>query len=169
LYTLYDRGPLLRIARGPSGVVWGDDEEPDYVFRSRAGGPIDPDNLDRAFRAHPAPAGLPQVRFRDLRHTHVPSLLISASIHPKAIQAGLGHASITTTPNTYGHLMPSAFAGLGERMDASWSSRLLWLCGCRSSWRQASLLTEDCFHFRTFIVEGLNDTLCVMVRGIHLV
>ena len=39
-------------------------------------------------------------------------------MHPKAIQARLGHASITTTLNTYGHLMPSAFQGVGERLDA---------------------------------------------------
>jgi integrase len=94
----------------------GDDEEWDYVFRSRAGGPMDPDNLDRTFRRHLALAGLPQVRFHDLRHTHA-SLLIAAGVHPKAIQARLGHASITTTLNTYGHLMPSAFEGVGERLD----------------------------------------------------
>lgn len=35
-----------------------------------------------------------------------------------AIQARLGHGSITTTLNIYGHLMPSAFQGVGERVDA---------------------------------------------------
>lgn len=35
----------------------------------------------------------------------------------KAIQARMGHASITTTLNTYGHLMPSAFQGVGEKLD----------------------------------------------------
>lgn len=45
-------------------------------------------------------------------------LLIAAGVHPKAIQARLGHASITTTLNTYGHLMPSAFQGIGDRLDA---------------------------------------------------
>ena len=34
--------------------------------------------------------------------------------HPKEIQARLGHASITTTLNTYGHLWPS----LGAQLDA---------------------------------------------------
>ena len=95
----------------------GDDPERDYVFRSTAGGPIDPDNVDRAFKRHLTLAGLPEIRFHDLRHTHA-SLLIAAGVHPKAIQARLGHASITTTLNTYGHLMPSAFQGVGERLDA---------------------------------------------------
>ncbi|MGH2403299.1 MAG: site-specific integrase, partial [bacterium] len=65
---------------------------------------MDPDNVDRAFKRHLAAAGLPEIRFHDLRHTHA-GLLVAAGVHPKAIQARLGHASITTTLNTYGHLM----------------------------------------------------------------
>jgi integrase len=95
----------------------GDDPERDFVFRSRAGGAIDPDNVDRAFKRHLAMAGLPVIRFHDLRHTHA-SLLIAAGVHPKAIQARLGHSSITVTMDRYGHLMPSAFQGVGERLDA---------------------------------------------------
>lgn len=96
----------------------GDDPEHDYVFRSRVGGWIDPDNLDRTFKPHLALASLPaEIRFHDLRHTHA-SLLIAAGVHPKAIQARLGHTSITTTLNRYGHLMPDAFVGVGERLDA---------------------------------------------------
>jgi integrase len=98
-------------------VPAGDDPERDYVFRSQTGRPLDPDNVDRAFKPHLALAGLSEeVRFHDLRHTHA-SLLIAAGVHPKAIQARLGHTSITTTLNRYGHLMPDAFAGVGERLD----------------------------------------------------
>ncbi len=67
----------------------GDDPEGDFVFRSRTGGPIDPDNVDRAFKRHLTAAELPNVRFHDLRHTHA-SLLIAAGVHPKAIQATRG-------------------------------------------------------------------------------
>lgn len=96
----------------------GDDPEEDHVFRSpQTGGPLDPDNVDRRFKADLTLAGLTEIRFHDLRHTHA-SLLIAVGVHPKAIQARLGHASITTTLNTYGHLMPSAFQGVGERLDA---------------------------------------------------
>lgn len=100
----------------------GDDPGQDYVFLSRAGGPIDPDNLDRAFKRHLDLAELPEIRFHDLRHTHA-SLLIAAGVHPKAIQARLGHASITTTLNTYGHLMPSAFEGVGVKLEALLAQR----------------------------------------------
>lgn len=91
------------------------DRPGDFIFRSRTGGPIDPDNVDRAFKRHLALAGLPEIRFHDLRHTHA-SLLIAAGVHPKAIQARLGHASIATTLNTYGHVMPSAFEGVGLKV-----------------------------------------------------
>lgn len=49
--------------------------------------------------------GLPRKpRPHDLRHTHV-SWLIAANIAPSAIQARLGHESIKTTMDRYGHLM----------------------------------------------------------------
>jgi len=95
----------------------GSDVEGDYIFRNRDGGPLHPDNIDRTFTRHLTLAGLPIIRFHDLRHTHA-SLRVAANVHPKAIQARLGHTSITTTLNTYGHLMPSAFQGVGDRLDA---------------------------------------------------
>lgn len=94
----------------------GDDPERDHVLRSQARGPIDPDNVDRAWKRHLTAAGLADRPFHSTRHTHA-TLLIAAGVHPKAIQARLGHASITTTLNTYGHLMPSAFEGVGEKID----------------------------------------------------
>lgn len=44
------------------------------------------------------------IRFHDLRHTSA-TLLIHEGEHPKVIVARLGHSSITTTMNTYGHLL----------------------------------------------------------------
>ncbi|MEU1115641.1 MULTISPECIES: site-specific integrase [unclassified Streptomyces] len=43
-------------------------------------------------------------RIHDLRHTHV-AWLIAENINPAAIQARLGHESITTTIDRYGHLL----------------------------------------------------------------
>lgn len=43
-------------------------------------------------------------RIHDLRHTHV-AWLIGQNINPAAIQARLGHESITTTIDRYGHLL----------------------------------------------------------------
>jgi hypothetical protein len=51
------------------------------------------------------------------------------SIHPKVIQERLGHASIETTLDTYGHLFDGLDEAAAERLDAFWhSSRVdaLW-------------------------------------------
>jgi integrase len=45
--------------------------------------------------------------FHALRHTYA-SGLIAENIHPRVIQARLGHKSITETMDTYGHLFPEA-------------------------------------------------------------
>ena len=58
----------------------------------------------------------PAPTFHDLRHTSA-ALAIAEGAHPKAIQARLGHASITTTLNVYGHLFPSLDVALAERLD----------------------------------------------------
>lgn len=64
-------------------------------------------------------AGFSPLRFHDLRHTCA-SLLIAGGAHPKEIQARLGHSSITTTLNVYGHLFPSLDDRLAERLDATY-------------------------------------------------
>ena len=61
-------------------------------------------------------AGLRRIRFHDLRHTHT-SLLIAQGAHPKYIQAQLGHASIQTTLDRYGHLMPEIHGAEARKLD----------------------------------------------------
>lgn len=46
-------------------------------------------------------------RIHDLRHYHA-SVLIDAGVEPMRIQRRLGHNSIKTTMDTYGHLMPDS-------------------------------------------------------------
>lgn len=97
---------------GPIDAIRGQ-----LVFSSQNGTPIDPDNLVyRRFKPALRRAELPDFRFHDLRHTYA-SLMIAAGEHPKAIQQALGHASITTTLDQYGHLLPGAFAHSGERVE----------------------------------------------------
>lgn len=43
--------------------------------------------------------------FHSLRHTHA-TILLSANIHPKIVQERLGHSKISTTLDTYSHLIP---------------------------------------------------------------
>jgi integrase len=77
------------------------------VFTTDTGAPINPSNLrQRSFAALLKRAGLPHMRFHDLRHTCAP-LLLSRGVHPKFVQELLGHATIAITLDTYSHMMPS--------------------------------------------------------------
>ena len=55
-------------------------------------------------------------RFHDLRHFFV-SMLIDQGETPKYIQDQVGHASINTTFDTYGHLMPKAKKQAAARLE----------------------------------------------------
>ena len=57
-------------------------------------------------------------RFHDLRHTHA-ALLIAEGTHPKVIQERLGHASIRTTLDTYGHLFEGLDEAAADSLDAA--------------------------------------------------
>jgi integrase len=54
--------------------------------------------------------------FHALRHTYA-SGLIAENIHPRVIQARLGHKSITETMDTYGHLFPEARQETTDALD----------------------------------------------------
>jgi len=75
------------------------------VFPNKAENPINHNNLvNRHFNPALKVAGLPKIRFHDLRHTYA-SLLIEQGENIKYIQSQLGHSSPTVTLNIYAHLM----------------------------------------------------------------
>ena len=89
----------------------------EFVFCSERGTPLDADNFrHREFPAALRRAQLRRIRFHDLRHTYT-SLLIAHGAHPKYIQAQLGHASIQTTLDRYGHLMPQLHQAEAQKLD----------------------------------------------------
>jgi integrase len=51
-------------------------------------------------------AGLPPIRFHDLRHSTA-TLLLSKGVHPKVVQEILGHSEISMTMDTYSHVLPT--------------------------------------------------------------
>lgn len=61
-------------------------------------------------------AGLPDIRWHDLRHTCA-TLLLSRVVHPKYVQQLLGHASIQLTLDRYSHWMPSMGKHTAEAME----------------------------------------------------
>jgi integrase len=79
--------------------------------------PFQPSNLWR--RAHRAwkRAGLEPIGLHEARHTFA-SVLIAAGVNAKAITAYMGHASIQTTFDLYGKLMPGSEAEAAALVDA---------------------------------------------------
>jgi integrase len=77
------------------------------VFTSQVGTLINPTNLRRrSFAPLLERAGLPQIRFHDLRHTCA-TLLLTRNVNPKHVQELLGHATVAITLDTYSHVIPS--------------------------------------------------------------
>ena len=86
----------------PAGLA--ESEEVHLAFPYVSGRVIDPS----WFRRHVwwpvlKKAGLPRVRIHDIRHT-VASLLLQKGYKPQIVMAQLGHSSIATTVDIYGHL-----------------------------------------------------------------
>lgn len=92
----------------------------DFVFLSPEGGFLRRNNFRRRFwKPALKAAGLDErLRFHDLRHTCA-SILIAQGAHPKEIQSRLGHSSITTTMDRYGHLFPALGEQLDEQLEAT--------------------------------------------------
>ena len=81
-------------------------EDDALVFTSTKGTPINTSRLRLAFKAFLVRAGLPDIRFHDLRHTCA-TLLFSKGVHPKVVQELLGHTTIKTTIQKHKTLQPS--------------------------------------------------------------
>lgn len=70
--------------------------------------------LSRSLRA----AGLKSIRFHDLRHSFV-AAHIAAGTPVKVIQALAGHATVKTTMDVYGHLMPALYGQAATAIEDS--------------------------------------------------
>ena len=87
------------------------------IFTTDTGAPINPSNLrQRSFAPLLKRAGLPHMRFHDLRHTCA-TLLLSRGVHPKFVQELLGHSTIARTLDTYSHVMPSIGDATARAME----------------------------------------------------
>jgi len=95
---------------GPDGLL----------FTAPEGGPI----RRNAFRtrvwlpAVAASVGQP-MRFHDLRHSHV-ALLIAEGAHPAVIASRLGHTSVKTVLDVYGHLYEGLDRNAADTLQPPW-------------------------------------------------
>ncbi|MDP9225397.1 MAG: site-specific integrase, partial [Actinomycetota bacterium] len=78
----------------------------DLLIDSGDGSAVNPNTLSSGWRRMLRLAGLPHVRFHDLRHGHA-TLMLLAGVHPKVVSERLGHASVGITLDTYSHVLPT--------------------------------------------------------------
>ena len=88
----------------------------DLVFPTTNGTPINNRNLLRQFKKLIKEAGLPEIRFHDLRHTAA-SLMLNQGIPLLIVFKRLGHAKPSITLDTYGHIIPSMQEQAAEVID----------------------------------------------------
>lgn len=88
----------------------------DLVFTTDCGAPLSASVVTHDFTRVLKRAGLPRIRFHDLRHSCA-SFLLKQGVHPRAVMELLGHSQINLTLNTYSHVLPSVHKETAAAMD----------------------------------------------------
>jgi integrase len=70
----------------------------------------------RSFRPLLGRAGLPRIRFHNLRHTYA-TLMLRVAAHPRTVQDILGHVEFGITMDTYTHPSLDSQRELARRLD----------------------------------------------------
>ena len=87
-----------------------------WVFPGPTGGPMSPDSVLHMLHRVLKRAGLPRVRFHDLRHTFA-TLALQNGVDVKTVSGMLGHYSAGFTLDTYAHVTTSAQRQAAEAME----------------------------------------------------
>jgi len=99
-----------RVAAGERWVDHG------LIFPSKSGTPMDASNLRLDFTRVLLQAGLPKIRFHDLRHTAA-SLMLNHGIPVIVVSKILGHSKPSITMDIYGHLYNEMQDEAAQLMD----------------------------------------------------
>jgi integrase len=103
-----------------AGSKW---TESSMVFSNRVGGPLQARNVIREFHKALRTAGLKRIRFHDLRHSCA-TLLLVQHVPARVVMEVLGHSEISTTMDTYSHIVPELQREAAERVEAILSERI---------------------------------------------
>jgi len=95
---------------------------PELVFPNSVGNYFHHHNLANTFNAVLEEAGLPHIRFHDLRHTAATQLL-SMGVHPKVVAEWLGHSSTKMTMDIYSHVLPSMLDDARDILNEMYSKK----------------------------------------------
>lgn len=98
-----------------AGPEWQGDKW-NTVFSTLKGLPVQPSHLAVYFDRQSALAGLPRITIHGMRHTAA-TLMLSQVVNIKTVSNILGHASISTTLDIYGHVLDSMHQSAAEAID----------------------------------------------------
>ena len=97
------------------GEAW---EKSELVFANEVGRGIEAGNLiRRSFHPLLERAGLPRIRFHDLRH-RAATLMLAGGVHAKVVAEMLGHSQIAVTLDLYSHVTPTLQRQATDTLDA---------------------------------------------------
>jgi integrase len=96
-----------------AGSAW---QECGLVFTTRKGTPLEGTEVTKHFQRRLIAAGLPRMRFHELRHSAA-SLMLAQGVPLRSVMEVLGHSTIALTANTYGHLFPNLLDDAADAMD----------------------------------------------------
>lgn len=88
-----------------------------YVFPAKNGMAIEPAEAYRGLHKLLKKAGLPKIRFHDLRHTAA-SLMLNNGVDVLIASKRLGHAKPSITLDFYGHLLPNIQNQVADLLEA---------------------------------------------------
>ena len=94
-----------------------------WVFPSPTGGPISPDSVLHMLHRVLKRAGLPRIRFHDLRHTFA-TLALQNGVDVKTVSGMLGHFSAGFTLDTYAHVTTASQRQAAKTMGGILSGSL---------------------------------------------
>ena len=101
------------------GTTW---HELGYVFPAGDGLPMEPAVAYRSFQQLLKKAGLPKIRFHDLRHTAA-SLMLAHGVDVLVASKRLGHAKPSITLDFYGHILPHFQSEAAEVLERIFRSK----------------------------------------------
>jgi len=93
--------------------AWSDSN---FVFTTTKGTPLDGRNVTKCFQRLLAEAGLPGMRFHDLRHGFA-TLMLAEGMNPRIVQDFLGHSQIGLTLGTYTQVPDALLREAAQSLD----------------------------------------------------
>lgn len=109
----------VKIERARHGEMY---KNQGLVIPTALGTPLIPRNLNRTWYRLRKKAKVEEIRFHDLRHTHV-AIAIKSREPLHSIANRIGHKSIQQIDQTYGHLMPGIQETAAANFDEQFESK----------------------------------------------